>query len=104
MLRVSTSLAAAKEARNLCGLPSKRKYIRVEFADAGPGVAESDKERIFNPFFTSRAKGMGLGLSIVKGIVEAHHGRICETGSQGTGARFVIFFPAAGSAPNGGQG
>ncbi len=94
LLRVSTSMAAAKEARSLCGLSVKRKkYIRVEFADAGPGVPEADKEKIFTPFFTSRAKGMGLGLSIVKGIVEAHRGRICEIGSTGSGARFVIFLP-----------
>lgn len=101
LLRVSTSIAASKEARNLCGLPSKKKYIRVEFSDAGPGVPDTDKDKIFNPFFTSRAKGMGLGLSIVKGIVEAHHGKICEIGSQGNGARFVIFFPAAVNTSSG---
>jgi len=101
MLRVSTSIAASKEARNLCGLPSKKKYIRVEFSDAGPGVPDADKDKIFNPFFTSRAKGMGLGLSIVKGIIEAHHGKICEIGSQGNGARFVIFFPAAANTSSG---
>jgi signal transduction histidine kinase len=50
--------------------------------------------KVFTPFYTSRAKGMGLGLSIVKGIVEAHHGRICEVGTEGVGARFVIFIPA----------
>ncbi|MHB0999943.1 MAG: GAF domain-containing protein [Armatimonadota bacterium] len=97
MLRISTGIAATKEARDLCSLSSKRKYIRVEFADAGPGVPQSDKDKIFNPFFTSRAKGMGLGLSIVKGIIEAHHGKICEIGNQGTGARFVIFLPVAGN-------
>lgn len=93
-LRISTSLATPKEARDLCGLSTKREYIRIEFADAGPGIPEADKEKIFNPFFTSRAKGMGLGLSIVKGIIEAHHGKICEIGTPGQGARFVIFLPA----------
>jgi len=96
LLRVSTGLAAAKEAQELCGLSPKRKYVKIELADAGPGVPDADKEKIFNPFFTSRAKGMGLGLSIVKGIIEAHHGRICEAGTPGAGARFVIFLPAAG--------
>ncbi|MHB0913433.1 MAG: GAF domain-containing protein [Armatimonadota bacterium] len=94
LLRVTSGTGTEREARNLCGLSGKRRYLRVEFADAGPGVPEVDKERIFTPFFTSRAKGMGLGLSIVKGIVEAHHGRICETGSPGAGARFVIFLPS----------
>lgn len=95
LLRVSTGMATSREARSLCGLSSKRRYIHIEFADAGPGVPETDKEKIFTPFFTSRAKGMGLGLSIVKGIVEGHHGRICEVGNQGAGARFVIFLPVA---------
>jgi signal transduction histidine kinase len=93
LLRLSTVPAASKEARDLCGLSSKKKYIRLEFADAGPGIPEDDKQKIFTPFFTSRAKGMGLGLSIVKGIIEAHRGGICEIGSEGTGARFVIFLP-----------
>lgn len=96
LLRVSTGLAAAKEAQELCGLSPKRKYIKIEFSDAGPGVPDDDKEKIFNPFFTSRAKGMGLGLSIVKGIIEAHRGRICEAGTLGMGARFIIFLPATG--------
>jgi signal transduction histidine kinase len=93
-LRIATSVGDPKEARRLCGLSGKRRYIRVEFADSGPGIPDDAKSKIFTPFYTSRAKGMGLGLSIVKGIVEAHHGRICESGAHGTGAKFVIFFPA----------
>jgi signal transduction histidine kinase len=93
LLRVTTSLASSHQARRLCGLSSKRRYIRIDFADAGPGVPDKDKDKIFNPFFTSRAKGMGLGLSIVKGIVEGHHGKICEIGAEGSGADFVIFLP-----------
>ena len=96
LLRVSASLAEPKEARILCGLSSKRSYIRIEFADEGPGIPEEIKDKIFTPFFSSRAKGMGLGLSIVKGIVEAHRGRICEAGHHGAGAKFVIFLPANG--------
>ena len=97
LLRVSTSLATTKEARNHCGLPGNRKYVRIEFADEGPGVPQDAKEQVFTPFYTSRAKGMGLGLSIVRGIVEAHQGRICEAGAEGSGARFVIFLPAGKS-------
>jgi len=93
-LTVRTSRADPMEAQRLCGLTRSRKYIRVEFGDTGPGVPDSDKPRIFTPFFTSRAKGMGLGLSIVKGIVEAHHGNIVEIGVEGQGAKFVAFLPA----------
>jgi signal transduction histidine kinase len=74
-------------------LSRSRKYIKVEFGDTGPGVPEASKLKIFTPFYTSRAKGMGLGLSIVKGIIEAHHGNIVEVGIQGQGAKFVIFLP-----------
>jgi signal transduction histidine kinase len=63
-------------------------------ADSGPGVPAEAKERIFQPFYTSRAKGMGLGLSIVKGIVESHEGLIREAGTSGAGARFQLFLPA----------
>ncbi|MHB1460862.1 MAG: GAF domain-containing protein [Armatimonadota bacterium] len=69
----------------------KRVHIRVE--DGGPGVPEELKEKIFQPFFTSRNKGMGLGLSIVKGIIDAHRGIIFENGVPGEGARFEIYLP-----------
>ena len=44
-------------------------------------------------YFTGRVKGMGLGLSIVKGIVDAHGGEVREVGAPGEGARFVILLP-----------
>ena len=97
LLKASTCMATPKEARARCALSSKRRYIKVEFADEGPGVPQDAKEQIFTPFYTSRAKGMGLGLSIVRGIVEAHQGRICEAGAEGSGAKFVIFLPAGKS-------
>ncbi|MFQ3550240.1 MAG: GAF domain-containing protein [Armatimonadota bacterium] len=68
-------------------------YIQLKFEDTGPGVELEDKPKIFAPFFTLRAKGMGLGLSIVKGIIEAHQGLIFETGIPGKGACFVILLP-----------
>ncbi len=96
LLRITTCPALRKEARTLCGLSGKQDYVKIEFADAGPGVPQENKDKIFTPFFSSRAKGMGLGLSIVKGIVEAHHGGICEVGEENSGARFVILLPTVG--------
>lgn len=95
-ISIVTGLGSPSDAMNICRLSGKRPYVRVEMVDSGPGVPEEIKGKIFTPFYSSRAKGMGLGLSIVKGIVEAHHGRICEIGSVGEGARFVIFLPADG--------
>lgn len=70
-----------------------RRFARVVVQDSGPGVAEDRKSTIFQPFFSGRVKGMGLGLSIVKGIVDAHGGEVLEDGLEGSGARFVILLP-----------
>jgi signal transduction histidine kinase len=94
-LTVRTGRAApglVKRARLREGHP----YVYVEIADQGPGVPESRKEQIFTPFYSSRVKGMGLGLSIVKGIAEAHGGTVIEIGKEKKGARFVIILPAPG--------
>ncbi|MGH7838059.1 MAG: ATP-binding protein, partial [Candidatus Binataceae bacterium] len=63
--------------------------------DSGPGVAPELREQIFNPFFTSKKDGVGLGLSIVAKIVDDHRGWIkLESGARG-GARFHVFLPEA---------
>jgi signal transduction histidine kinase len=69
-------------------------YVRIVIADTGPGIEPERKETIFQPFYSGRAKGMGLGLSIVKGILEAHGGNATEEGVLGQGARFVLVLPA----------
>jgi signal transduction histidine kinase len=70
----------------------------VAVEDTGPGVPAELREQIFNPFFTSKKEGVGLGLSIVAKIVDDHRGWIrLEEGSAG-GARFHVFLP---TAPNG---
>lgn len=69
--------------------------VAIEFIDRGPGISEENRARLFQPFFTTRAKGMGLGLSIVKGIIDAHGGVIREVGRPNEGAHFVIVLPAA---------
>jgi len=93
-LLVRTSRADSASAQ--ADLPRGRAYLQIEFADTGPGIPADIKPRIFTPFFTSRARGLGLGLSIVKGILEAHRGGIVEVGKSGQGARFLAFLPANG--------
>ncbi len=61
--------------------------------DAGPGVPAEDRERIFDPFYTSRPEGSGLGLSIATRIVEGHGGTIQYEESAAGGARFVVRLP-----------
>lgn len=93
-LLIRTHRTLPAEGQKLAGLPRTRAYVQAEFADTGPGIADDIKPRIFTPFYTSRARGMGLGLSIVKGILEAHRGTIVEVGTLGEGAQFVAFLPA----------
>ncbi len=67
--------------------------VWIEVKDEGVGIPIDAKATVFRPFYTTRIKGMGLGLSIVKGIVEAHNGQIVERGIPGKGAHFSIFLP-----------
>lgn len=72
--------------------------VAVRFEDTGPGVPADLREQIFNPFFTSKKDGVGLGLAIVAKIVDDHRGWIrLETGNTG-GARFCVFLPLAPDA------
>jgi C4-dicarboxylate-specific signal transduction histidine kinase len=67
----------------------------VSIEDTGPGISDSDRERIFNPLFTTKAGGMGMGLSICRSIVENHRGRIWVETVIGPGAIFQFELPAA---------
>jgi len=70
------------------------KGVEIDFEDTGPGVPAGLREQIFNPFFTTKKSGVGLGLSIVSRIVDEHGGWVRVTGDPGDGACFRVFFPA----------
>jgi len=72
---------------------------QIVVSDNGPGIPSHVRDRIFEPFFTTRAQGNGIGLSIVKSVIEAHHGSVhlAEAG-PGAGATFVIDLPAGETA------
>jgi signal transduction histidine kinase len=69
--------------------------VCVTVEDSGPGVPPELREQIFNPFFTSKKDGVGLGLSIVAKIVDDHRGTIRLDSDTAKGARFRVFFPQA---------
>jgi signal transduction histidine kinase len=68
--------------------------IAVTVADTGPGIAPGDAERVFDPFFSSKKEGLGVGLSICRAIVEAHGGRLSLSPNQGGGSVFTFTLPA----------
>jgi signal transduction histidine kinase len=67
--------------------------VRVTIADSGPGIASAIREKIFNPFFTTKSNGTGLGLSVSYGIVQAHGGSIDISSAAGQGATFRVRLP-----------
>jgi len=70
--------------------------IELEVRDNGPGMSEAQKERAFEPYYTTRSEGTGLGLAIVRGTVESLGGHIRLDTSPGRGANFRIQLPEAG--------
>ncbi|HSK47526.1 MAG TPA: ATP-binding protein [Coriobacteriia bacterium] len=69
-------------------------YVEVMVADTGPGIAPNDLSKIFDPFFTKRSDGTGLGLTIVHRIIDEHDGHI-EVSSSPDGTTFTVSLPAA---------
>ena len=69
--------------------------VELRIADDGPGIPDDVKERMFNPFFSTKPQGSGLGLAIVRKIVDAHDGRIDVTTEPGSGTTFTIVLPIA---------
>ncbi|MBP2292034.1 sensor histidine kinase [Azospirillum rugosum] len=69
-------------------------FVTVSISDTGPGIPEDVLPRIFQPFFSTKAEGMGLGLSICKTIVEEHGGRLCGRNGP-TGATIAFTLPIA---------
>ncbi len=72
--------------------------VALRVADSGPGIDAALRQKVFEPFFTTRARGTGLGLAIAKQIVEAHGGSIEVDASPAGGARFTLTLPAAPAA------
>ncbi len=75
--------------------------VLISVCDAGPGIAEEKLEQVFEPFFTSKANGMGLGLSVCRTIVNAHGGKLWAERNSDRGATFHLLLPV--SPPGAGQ-
>jgi signal transduction histidine kinase len=71
--------------------------VRVSIADTGSGIDLANLNRLFKPMFTTKAGGMGMGLSICKSIIESHNGRILVTADAPRGSIFQFELPAGGT-------
>ncbi len=74
--------------------------VCVAVRDHGTGISEEVRERLFEQFYTTKKDGLGMGLAIVRSIVEAHGGRISAANAPGGGASFQIVLPASGESPD----
>lgn len=70
-------------------------YIVVTVRDSGPGIPEDVKKKIFEPFYTTKVHGLGLGLTLTKNVVEAHGGEIEIESEVGKGTTFIISLPVS---------
>ncbi len=72
---------------------SASKTVRIEVADDGTGISDEDKTRLFEPYFSTKTHGMGLGLAIVSSIVGDHSGKINVQDNYPRGAKFIVELP-----------
>jgi signal transduction histidine kinase len=82
--------------------PGAGRHVRLRLSDSGLGIPDADRSKIFDPFFSTKDKGTGLGLALVQQIVAEHGGRIDVDSAAGQGTTITLTFPAlapAGAAP-----
>ncbi|MFA6056036.1 MAG: ATP-binding protein [Thermodesulfovibrionales bacterium] len=80
------------------GLPlTKGKYVKVSVSDQGCGIPKENIEKIFDPYFTTKGKGSGLGLTTAYSIIEKHRGYLKVESESGKGSTFTVYLPASES-------
>jgi signal transduction histidine kinase len=68
-------------------------WIRISIQDSGMGIPNEDMNKLFDPFFSTKEGGVGLGLSIAHRIIDQHHGKIEVESTPGEGTLFTIWLP-----------
>ncbi len=87
-----TTAGSGKEGASM----GQKRWLAFSVADFGPGIAPEVRQRLFTPFFTTKAEGMGLGLSLCRTVVEQHGGVLIDEPNQPHGTVFTFTLPAIG--------
>lgn len=102
---ISTRNVYLDRPSELLGKLEVGEYVELKVVDTGGGIPDDVIEKIFDPFFTTRktskSRGSGLGLSVVRGIVDDHHGSIHVDSTVGKGTTFTLYFPICREEPQG---
>jgi len=102
-IRVATSLVTLRDGDLPDALPAGThlagSYVRLEVRDDGAGMTPDVLTRIFDPFYTTKFAGRGLGLAAVLGIVRSHEGALTVQSQAGRGSTFRVYLPAVAGAP-----
>ena len=92
-LLVKTARLSSPKTSEVSGKPPRSGWVAVSFADTGVGIPEENLEKLFEPLFTTKAKGVGLGLALVKTLVEVNGGSIEVESEVGKGSTFTVRLP-----------
>ncbi|SEI74719.1 PAS domain S-box-containing protein [Dyadobacter sp. SG02] len=94
---ITNAIEAMEEDRGILRISTRTygDHIQVVFVDNGSGISEEHMDKIFEPYFTGKNNGMGIGLSTTMSIIHAHHGRIEVQSELGVGTTFTISFQIA---------
>ena len=80
----------------ICAAPDDKKNVIISIKDNGVGIEQEDIKRLFEPFFTRKSKGTGLGLTICNQIIGLHNGKIGIESSMGKGTNVTLTLPVGG--------
>ena len=89
-----SGLAAGVRELRITTENTESEGVRLAVRDSGPGLSSENFQRLFEPFYTTKPEGMGMGLSICRSIIEAHGGRLWAIPCEPQGALFQFTIPA----------
>jgi len=95
LLNNAREAAPPEKGRISVGLDSQNSHVELRVSDNGPGIPEAARERIFAPFYSTKPEGTGLGLAVVRSLVERAGGDVHHAPAENGGATFVVRWPLA---------